>query len=157
MNILELLKSAEIDAATEFTQDDWASALVEAWKKDAKLSYALVIAAKLDRSKSEIPWEALRERAAQMAPALDPNVHYGARARVWIASHAYYANNALWDGNYELAKRMISSGGKTRSAMATLKREIKTAEKEQKRKLIIKTRERDNRNNWNTVKFAYEL
>lgn len=94
-------------------QDKWAQALVTAWQKDSTLAVALLLA--FDVSPGVVVtgegWEKMQAATENLVPSAKRGVYGGQRVRQWIAANAFFANNALWDGQFTKAVRLMAKGG----------------------------------------------
>ena len=98
-------------------------------------------------------WARLIGQCGKLTPALSDFAAMHGSIRVWIANHARYANDALWDGKIDAALKLLEKGGtrpdarrKTRDAA---RREIHKA---QNSGLYVGGRKNDKRHDWKTVK-----
>ena len=148
--ILDEIKKAADELSFEFSQSSWEDALIVGFRKDLSMAAVLVHAAGLTRMLSGEEWDRLQLRASTLKPALDPHASLRNRATVWIANHALYANEALWNGDYELAKRLLRKGGVRASYGHKTRREIKAGDR--KDLLRVSLRERDKRRDWKVCK-----
>ena len=153
MNIADELKALAEELHFEFTQSQWENALIKGWRLDLSMGGVLVCASEIDREISNIDWDRLRERAFSLKPRIDPFTSLRQPCRVWIANHAKFANDALWDGEYAKAKMLLKKGGVRASGMA----ENRRAAKDQMKKdgsglMVIKVRDRDTRTAWGVCK-----
>lgn len=150
-SIVELLKEAEEELHFQFTQDQWEDALILGFKEDFVLAKVIAIAAgvKEDRVLTPDEWHALYDRAATLIPAFH---HYGkVHTRPFLANNARYANDALWDGNFAKAKRLMRAGG-IRSKGRSIKKEVKLEMGRLDDVRFIKARELSKAHDWNTCK-----
>lgn len=150
------LRAAEEELAFEFSQSDWEDALIFGFKNDLSLACVLAKASgfyETDRKLVGKEWDSLVERAGKLKPALTPHTSLRNRARVWIASHATRANDALWDMNYALAKSLFKKGGVTRNYGAKTRQEVR---KENRgtidNRIFVGARENDKSHDWHTCK-----
>lgn len=155
MNIVEELRSAAIELAlkSKIDQATWADALVEGWIKRRSLAWVLALAARMPGGTIEPnQWAALRETASGLKPALHDRTNLGIPVRVWIANNACYANDALWDGRIEDAKRLMARGGKHPDGKAANRRAAKAELQKDKALITVRARELDKRSDWGTCK-----
>lgn len=150
---LDELKEIGDEVAFSFSQSDWEDAIIDGFKRDTSLSSVLASAAKIPRSRKleRDDWDKLVQRAAQLRPALKINAATGriGRTRVWIANNARAANDALWDGNYSLAKKLLKHGGKSPDYRTMIKKEHI---EESSSVRYISARANDKRRDWNVCK-----
>ena len=154
MSLHDDLVAARAELAGEFSQADWHRALLDGWRRGLSVAWCLARAAGIDES--HIPdevWEAMKRRAAQLVPQLAEFTISKQPVRVWIANHATFANDALWDGDYEKALRLLGKGGRRADSRVAARREVKKLKKEAtKGKLLIRARQYDKRSDWGTLK-----
>lgn len=148
----ELHEAAE-EMAFEFSQSDWEDALIYGFRNDLSMSGVLAKASGLERFLTNEDFRKLHERAEKLLPSFNTRSSWRNKARVWIANNARMARDALWDGNYELAKKLMKKGGKSSSSYAALKREVKREQRnDMKGRVFLDCREKDKRHDWNTCK-----
>ncbi len=153
MNIADELKALAEEMHFEFTQSQWEDALIKGWRSDLSMGGVLVCASGIDREITNIDWDRLRERAMSIKPRIEPFTSLKQPCRVWIANHAKFANDALWDGDYAKAKALLKKGGSRPSGMAENRRAAKDQmKKDNSGLMVIKVRERDTRSAWDVCK-----
>lgn len=150
--IAELREIAD-ESQFEFSQNAWEDALIEGFKHDWKLARVLVTAARIPKEIALSPadWSALAQRASTLAPSLSPRTALANFVRPWIAKNALFANDALWDLDYEKAKRLLKKGGRSTDHVIDAKRQI-LADAGGKTDYRIRMRDLSKKHDWNTVK-----
>lgn len=97
----------------------WVDAVIECWIRDVSLYRAMLIVGEMQEHTDEsINIQAhttreiarCREVVGKTRPRLHPSVNSNIRVQEWIANNFTHANNALWDGKYELARKWLLSG-----------------------------------------------
>jgi len=157
VNIVEMLHEAAIEAATseKISQAKWVDALIWGWQKDVSMAAVLARAAQLPGGRKLAPfeWDAVARQAGGLCPRLAISDSLRNAARVWIANHAKLANDALWDGDIERAKKLMAAGGRAKDGRA---QQIKQARAEMSKnmrgKVYLAPRSRDKSSDWKTVK-----
>lgn len=153
MNIKDEIEQAAEELAFEFSQSQWEDALIYGFRKDLSMGGVMAYASGLKSEINSEDWEKLTERAGLMKPSFCKWSSCKNNCRIWMASHAKYAADAMWDGDYERAKRLIKRGGVREKLITQAKRECKKETKiETGGLLIVDVRNRDRRANWKTVK-----
>ncbi len=154
MSIADELREAAEEMAFSFTQEQWELALVDCWKKNTSIGFSLVCASGFSHSReiTREEWSRLIVRALELKPSLSVNSRLSQPCRAWIASHATYANDAFWDGQFEKAKAFLKRGGIRARSGVSVRREVRKADKEVAGLMTVRVRERDTRTNWNVCK-----
>ena len=156
MTIVDDLRAAAAELAEQsvITQESWSAALVEGWLKSRAIGSAVVAAAGADGVKiSSSLWERLVEQAGRLSPPLRPFTSMKEPLRVWIANNATLANDALWDGRIDDARRLMVRGGRRADGRAAQRRAAKAEmRKDERRGVLFRARETDKSHDWNTVK-----
>lgn len=152
MSIADEIREAADEMAFEFSQDQWEDALLQGWKNNKSMGAVLALAAGIGRVMEAGEWDRIRCRASKMKPSFSEFSRFSQPCRAWVATHATFASNALWDGNFELAKRLIKKGGVATHGMAKHRREVRSDEKDLRGLRTIHARSLSKRHDWNTVK-----
>lgn len=152
MSIADEIREAAEEMAFSFTQEQWEIALLDGWKEDKSMGAVLVRAAGLGRLLEPGEWERLQARASELLPAMSVKSKIKQPCRAWIATHATYASDALWNGDFALAKRLFKKGGRAIHGMAKHRREVKSDEKDLIGLRTIRARSLIKLHDWNTVK-----
>jgi hypothetical protein len=141
----------------EITQEEWADALIKAWNSRANLISALVIAfdVRTDESIQVDAWEKMIAATSLVRPTIAPKTFLPQPIAPWIAKHARRANDALWDGKIDAAKRLFSHGT-NESTKTAVERELVKLKRERRktaaRTVFTKQRDRSKWHDWKTVK-----
>lgn len=98
----------------KITQEEWAEVLLEGWKRFWKLDFCILRAFEVppDRKLSKEEWFELKNKLSGLKPRVDQYTFSGLDLRGWIASNATFANDALYQGRFEMAKSYFKLGGK---------------------------------------------
>lgn len=153
MSICEELKALEEEMAFNFTQANWEDALIAGFRKDLSMASVLAIATGLKRQIIGSEWDVLMARAGSLKPSLNKYTSLKNPARVWIAKNAKAARDALWDGDFDKAKRLLKIGGKDSSHLAEARVSAKKEQaKDMRGKVYLNCREKDTRRAWNVCK-----
>jgi len=141
----------------QVTQEDWTNALIYAWNHHRSLGGAVANAfGYLDSDdKTSLNWEGMVQQIfnARLYPILRPHVLLKQSVATWIATKCMHANNALWDGKIDVARRWLMSGKDVQRP--TIRRRLHAETKpsrEDKTKMRINVRDRDTRHGWHKVK-----
>ena len=167
-DVIESIKieEAQAIATTEqilagLTQETWVNALVWAWQSNKTLAAALAHAAtgevepKFRRELTIEEWQLLQKKATKLSPALSSKFScLGQRVTTWLPNRSKYANNALYEGRFEAAKKWMSSKKDIASRADTIHQEIKKSNKGQPyaNMMEVHVRERDTRTKWSACK-----
>lgn len=149
-DFLAELKEAGDELAFEFSQDDWANALVDGWKKGVTMGYVLRAASGLKRPVSRDDLLRLLARAHTLSPSLPMSARLNCRTKVWIANNAATAGDALWEGDFDRAKRLFLLPRQTRfDPVAKMRRDF---ERDRKVTQFVRARDLDRKHDWNVCK-----
>lgn len=152
IDLVAELKAAEEELAFEFSQDAWENALIEGFKNDWRIMAVLASAAGLHRALTNDDYARLATRASQLLPALSNRVGWGNCIRIWIANHAMFANEALWDLNYPLAKKLLKKGGERKGRKSAMFSDLVKEKRASSGARFISARDLDKKHDWKTVK-----
>jgi hypothetical protein len=139
------------------TQEEWADALVQTWNRRALLVHVLLTAYGVTSEEKLSPeqWDHMVAGTASIRPSITPHTHLRQPVGPWIARHARRANDALWDGKPEAAKKLFAFGTNESTKTAT-EREFTTLRRQDKqnvrRTAFFQAREADKKHDWKTVK-----
>lgn len=148
-----MVSNNEMDGAIMKCSEEFADALIYAWNHDRTLAYAVLKASghqmDVDVIATDEVWKSAIEKSG-----LPEGVYLRQRVRAWIANKFSKANNALWDGQQELAKKWMMSGKDYAINRNKTERTKDRAEYRDRMKGVyaISIRDRDKRHDWKTVK-----
>ena len=146
MGIIDEMKEINSELTFNFTQDQWENALIESWRKQSSVGRALILAANIPSGQRVTgeEWVLLKKCTKNLRPSLHDGFNASYSVTRFIATNCKHANNALWDGKYDLAKKLLKHGGKDTSRGITPDRVPST--------MTISARSIDKRSDWKTVK-----
>lgn len=135
------------------TQAEWADALVYAWQRHMKLGGLLCHAFEVEgQILTSADWDTMIERTKSVKPSIPQFTRMGNEVSSWIAGTATFANDALWAGKIDMAKKYFILGGRRNNSRARIRNEAKSAMPTPKNEVTIKARSLDKRSDWGTVK-----
>ena len=132
------------------SQDAWATALVASWNRYGSLVGAMLQACPVDGPMTGSDWDRYAELFGSVRPSVNPRSMLKQGVRAWLASHAKYASDALWDGRPDVAVKLMTKGGSL-MAKNSPPSMIKKEDKKDNR-ITIYVRARDKRHEWKTGK-----
>lgn len=132
------------------SQEVWEASLLDTWNRHGSLIGAMMQTVPIDKKMTGHDWDAYAMLFANVRPSVNPKSMLKQSIRPWLAVHAKYASDALWDGRPDLAAKLLGKGGRVigKSSQATM---IKKEDRADNR-MIIRVRARDKRTDWKTVK-----
>lgn len=132
------------------SQEAWANALVDTWNRHGTLIGAMLQAAAGGQLKTGSDWDEYVKLFSGVRPSVHPRSMLKQSLRPWLATHAKYASDALWDGKPDVAKKLLNKGGRVvgKPNQASMIRKEDRADN----RMIISVRARDKRHDWKTVK-----
>lgn len=132
------------------SQEAWVDALVDTWNRHGSLIGAMLQAADVSEVITGSDWDEYAKLFSAVRPSVHPRSMLKQSIRPWLASHAKYASDALWDGRPDIAKKLLNKGGRVvgKPSQASMIRKEDRADN----RMIISVRARDKRRDWKTVK-----
>lgn len=157
MSVLDELRAAahEMAVRERISQARWVDALVDGWLRDTTMAWVIARAGGLPGGVilTDSDWERMRAAAEKLKPSFSAYGSARTRVHIWIANHAKRANDALWDGRIEDAKRLLPLGGRQEDGRLKNRREaIKEINRTSRNRKFVSARAADKRSDWGVVK-----